>query len=380
MKINFIILVFLSSLSIPAVTLANEKNILFHFNGYIKHTQTTSFKNSIESLTNLNLLNNRLNLKNDFSNHFSLRIEGRNRVFYGEETTIPPGFGKYLSQDNGYIKLTKLWVNKNTVNVISNCDRALLNYTSEKLIVITGRQRINWGINNIWNPNDIFNAYNFLDFDYEERPGSDAIRIQYFPKYLNAAEFVYKPSKTNKEQIAAALYKFNVWKYDVQFLGGIYNTEITLGTGWAGNIKDAGFKGELMYFEKEKDFTASLFFDYTLSHSWYISGSMLYVKNPSQTDLSETGLQSSLSAKNLMPYRWSFYGSANKAISPILSANLAIIYSPTNDNTVIFPSVNYNISETFDLDLIAQSFFSRKTDGAFNTSANSIYLRIRWSF
>ena len=66
-------------------------------------------------------------------------------------------------------------------------DRVFLEYNKNDWEVRVGRQRINWGINLAWNPNDVFNAYSFFDFDYEERPGSDAIRIR---KYTGIASSV----------------------------------------------------------------------------------------------------------------------------------------------------------------------------------------------
>ena len=55
----------------------------------------------------------------------------------------------------------------------------IYDYRDNKINFRIGRQRINWGTTTIWNPNDIFNAYNFLDFDYEERPGMDGGKFQY---------------------------------------------------------------------------------------------------------------------------------------------------------------------------------------------------------
>ena len=137
---------------------------------------------------------------------------------------------------------------KNQFVAHSVIDRMLIQYSDEKWDITIGRQRINWGINNIWNPNDIFNAYNFLDFDYEERPGNDAVRIQRNLKNSSALELAYKSGKNKDKHTAAFLYKLNKWKYDFQFLSGIYQTDYVLGGGWAGNIKEAGFKGEMSYF------------------------------------------------------------------------------------------------------------------------------------
>ncbi len=46
---------------------------------------------------------------------------------------------------------------------------------------------------------------------------------------------------------------FNKWGYDFQlFSKGIYQQNFTAGAGWAGNIKEAGFKGEVSYFASNK--------------------------------------------------------------------------------------------------------------------------------
>ena len=73
-----------------------------------------------------------------------------------------------------------------------------------------GRQRVNWGIQNFWNPHDLFNQTNFFDFDYIEKPGSDAIRVQYYPNSNQSLEFALN------EDIQGGLYRFNKFKYDFQ--------------------------------------------------------------------------------------------------------------------------------------------------------------------
>ena len=93
-------------------------------------------------------------------------------------------------------------------------DRLWLDLHYNKFQVTIGRQRINWGQTFVWNPNDIFNAYSFFDFDYVERPGSDAVRLQYFPSSSSAAELAVKVDDEN-DITAAGLYRFNRWGYDI---------------------------------------------------------------------------------------------------------------------------------------------------------------------
>ena len=141
------------------------------------------------------LIHNRLNFLFNISRKLSARLEFRNRIFYGSQVEQIPGFGELINLYPGYLKLSKLWVNEKNLVAQSVIDRMLVQYSTITWNVIIGRQRVNWGMNNVWNPNDIFNAYNFLDFDYQERPGNDAIRIQHFLKDNSTLEFAWKPGQ-----------------------------------------------------------------------------------------------------------------------------------------------------------------------------------------
>ena len=127
------------------------------------------------------------------------------------------------------------WINAPELVFHTNIDRLWLQYTNKNFEARLGRQRINWGISTIWNPNDIFNTYNFLDFDYEERPGRDALKVSQQFTSLSNFELVASASKVSKENVYAAKYFFNRKNYDFQFIGGFFNEKITLGTGWSGS-------------------------------------------------------------------------------------------------------------------------------------------------
>jgi hypothetical protein len=356
-------------------------------NGYIKDLQSVYFVNRIDSLTSVNLLHNRLNFKMNLLKHLSGRLEIRNRIFYGDQLKQIPEFGTIINQYNGFFNLSKLWVNKKTLVVHSVIDRMLIQYSTEKWDVKAGRQRINWGINNIWNPNDIFNAYNFLDFDYEERPGNDALRIQHYFQNNSTLELAIKPGKNKNESIGALLYKFNKKKYDIQLLGGIYQNDLVIGGGWAGSIKEAGFKGELSYFHPRKNLfdtsgilSFSLMTDQTFKNDWYASFSVLFNSNPSNmTGNSANLFSSNLSAKELFPYRYTFYAGIIKSFTPVRSLNVSVIYSPEKNSLILFPSWAWNVAQNFGLDITAQAFFAKGLN-RYQSQGNAIYVRGKWSF
>ena len=364
-----------------------EKKKRVEWNGYIKQLQSTFFIQKLDSNFSSNLIHNRINLKANLSAKLSVRFELRNRIFYGEQIKMLPDFGKIIDQNVNPFKLSKIWLDQKSVVIHSVIDRFLLRYSLENWDFKIGRQRINWGINNIWNPNDIFNAYNFLDFDYEERPGSDAIRIQRFFKKNTFLEFAYKPAKKKDQHTAAVLFGWNKWKYDFQVLSGIFQTDFFVGSGWAGSIKQIGFKGEMTLFkpvfesgDTVSSFSFSTMLDRTFKNEWYASVGGLFNSNPTN-ELQSNGTiyGSTLTAKLLFPFRYNFYATAVKSFSPITALNLTAIYSPEKNTLLIFPSFVWSVASNFDLTITAQSFFAQKSS-AYAHQASGFYIRGKWSF
>jgi hypothetical protein len=377
-------------LLLPVLATAQEpesKPKWIELHGYVKDLQSISFVDRADSLSSANLLHNRLNFKLNIAKKITGRLEIRNRIFWGDQLKQLPDFGKAINQYNGLVNLSKLWVNEKTLVLHSVIDRMLLQYSTGSWDIKLGRQRINWGINTVWNPNDIFNAYNFLDFDYEERPGNDAIRLQRYFKNNATLELAYKPGRHAEESIAAMLYKFNKSKFDYQMLAGIYQADIVLGAGWAGSIRNAGFKGELSYFHPKKsilDTTGVISFsvmaDQTFKNDWYVAASALFNSNPSGLAAMGGSVYGySLSAKALFPYRYTFYVGVGKTVSPVASVNFSVIYSPEKNALILFPTYTLNVAKNFDLDVTAQSFFAR-VNQQYKSQGNSFFLRGRWSF
>jgi hypothetical protein len=356
------------------------------FRGYLKDMQTVSFLDDAESMSTGNLIHNRLNFKIYPIKNVALDVEFRNRIIYGEQVKAFPGYASYIAKDYGYVSLSKLWVNEKSLIIHSIIDRAWIGWENGKWEVRAGRQRINWGINLTWNPNDIFNTYNFLDFDYEERPGSDALKIRYATGTFSGIELAAKAAKNTDSLVIVAKYNFNKWKYDFQILGGIFNEDLVIGTGWAGNIKTAGFKGEVSYFHPRSNFSdtsgavsVSATVDYSFKKGLYISGSYLYSSLGGNTFSPLLFLNRNISAKNLMPFKHSILLQAMKNITPLMNGGFTAIYSPKVNSVIFIPSLAYSISSNWSLDLLGQLFFAEQNN-KFKTAGNSVFLRLKWSF
>ncbi len=355
--------------------------------GYVKELHSVSFTDNAESLTTANLLHNRINIRWEPAAAFRVRFEVRNRLYYGEQVRLVPGFGEQVDAHEGYVRGSRLWVDESSVVLHSVADRALLQWTGKQATVTAGRQRINWGINTVWNPNDLFNAYNFLDFDYEERAGTDGIRVEYFPGTNAVVEVAWQPSKERHQSIAAVKAGFNKGQYDWQVVAGLYRTDVVTGAGWAGPVGDAGFKGEVSWFRDKEDISdgpsalvASATVDYSISGQWYVSASGLYQSEPAPVLQSNAVFPGPrLSAKSLMPYRYTAYAGATYTVSPIVATSLSVIYGSEDHGLILFPTITWSAAPNLTIDLIAQSFFS-ETIAGYRTLGNSVYTSVKWNF
>lgn len=377
----------------------DEEPKKYEINGYVKYLQTTTFADFQGFPLTNNLIHNRFNFHYYPNEHWTFVAEARNRLFYGEQVKLDPTYGRQIDVYPSEIDLSVRWVDNHNLVLHSILDRAYVNYAAEKWDVRLGRQRINWGVNLAWNPNDLFNALNFLDFDYEERPGNDALRVQYYPGLLSRLEIAVAPGDLDSTMVAAMLYRFNLKGYDVQTIAGYYQGQLALGGGWEGNLGGAGFKGEGTYFHPMTDVARdtsdalglALTADYLLGNGMYLSAAGLYNSDGDQANLTSgaslftsgaTGLQPS--ARNLFPAEWTFLVQGSGSITPLLSASGGVMYAPKsafgNNMTIFIPSLTYSIKENWDIDLIGQLFFSEFDPQPYRPLVSSVFFRLKWSY
>jgi len=345
-------------------------------NGYVKYLPAHMNYSFFESENN-HLIHNRLNFKGYFGSNLSMGLEIRNRIFFGDVPTI--------QGDNGLIDMSYFIVREEKVAFNSMIDRLWIKYQYNKIELSVGRQRVNWGVNTIWNNNDLFNAYNFIDFDYIERPGSDVVRFIYTGDNLTSFEIVYMPNERNGYTLAG-IYKLNSFGYDFQLLAANYFDDIVVGGGWAGNIEGAGFKGEFSYFidknQYKNSISLSTSFDYSIKSGFYFLGSYLYNSNgqnePNFLSLININ-QNVLSPKNLMPSKHSYLLQVSKPISPPLNTSINILYGKGIKLLYISPSLTYDINSKLDASFIGQ-FFYLDNLGDFKNILKGYYLQLKYSF
>lgn len=378
------------------------------FKGYLKNMSTFSWSPYLaDTMWYDNLTHNRLNLAWYPTNEISVYVEMRNRLFVGSSVSTIPNYGELIDSNNDFFNLSYNVIDNEDVVLNMMFDRLYIQWVKNNWEVKLGRQRINWGVNLAWNPNDWFNAYSFFDFDYEERPGSDAVRVTYYTGVASSVEVAAKIADSHNEFVAAGMYKLNKYNYDIQLLGGIAQGDISLGTGWAGNLGLASLKGELTYFLPVIETTAntntnilgeiipgserysSMFLgaislDYSFANSLYLNGSVMYSSiGDYNANLfgSALGQQlGSFTVRDLSPYPWSTFIQSSYQFSPLLFGGAAVMFYPGTNNFFINPYLTYSLVQNLDIDLVGQIFFADNQNGSYDAISKSAFVRVKWSF
>ncbi len=378
------------------------------FKGYLKNMSTFSWTPYLgDTLWYDNLTHNRLNLAWYPNEEISVFIEMRNRLFIGSRVSNVPNYGELIDSNNDFFNLSYNVIDNENMVLNMMFDRLYVQWVKNDWEVKLGRQRINWGVNLAWNPNDWFNAYSFFDFDYEERPGSDALRVTYYTGVASSMEVAVKMADSPDHFVAAGMYKMNKFNYDIQLLGGYAQGDVSVGTGWAGNLGLASIKGELTYFlpviettaNTQTDlggniipgleryssmFLAAISVDYSFKNSLYLNGSVMYSSiGDYDANLfgSALGQQlASFTVRDLSPYPWSSFIQASYQFSPLLFGGGAIMFYPGTNNFFINPMLTYSIVQNLDIDLIGQIFYGTNQNGSYDAISKSAFVRLKWSF
>jgi hypothetical protein len=154
--------------------------------------------------------------------------------------------------------------------------------------------------------------------------------------------------------------------------------------GWAGNIGESGFRGEVQQYFKgggeKAQLNVTTEIDRVFKKGWYANVGMLYNSNGLNRPLisfNEANLN--LSAENLMPARWNFISGIRKEIGSRWNGNYSVVYSPRMNLLIMIGSLRYELGKNLDLDLIGQSFFA-ELNSVFQSSRTVFFLRLKWSY
>ncbi len=418
-KLFFVLILMLFFNATPSLAQQPKK---FRFSGFLEYLNNTWVPRGqiyktlgIDNWQNQSGVYNRFNFWYEPAKNFGFYVGMRNNFIYGPMNATYNNlfdmaglnYNEMATYDPGYLDLTFMIADGTSYYFYTNFDRANFKWTLKKFELTVGRQRINWGVNLIWNPNDIFNVYNYFEFNYVERPGSDAVKMEFYTGDFSSVQLAGKlgniQTLNDSGQIVkklklttAAMFKFNKWNYDFQLFAGVMEDDVTAGLGWAGSIAGAGFTGEASWFRDQQNFAdttgvwvASVAVNYTFKNSIFINFSGIYnsagATGPAYAGAGNflgsfgTMFSGNLNAKNLTRSRFDVFGQISYPATPLINIDLASIYNPDDKSVFVGPSVNFSLTDNISLMIVGQLFWGN-TLTEFGDIGQMYFLDLKWSF
>jgi len=364
----------------------------FELGGYVKYLLDRS---SLPGMTPTidQLLHARLNARWFPGAGVSAGAEFRARAYEGGLVGDTPDFLSTVRSEREFARLdATLWQTRQSLGY-GEVDRLWADWAGGPWEATLGRQRVAWGTALVWNPTDLFNPFSVLDFDYEERPAVDGLRLQYFTGEVSKAEAVIKPGRSPTSAAAAVAYTTDVGAYDVHLLWGRRAGCWLTGGSWAGEIAGGGFRGEFLVSQRAilqgspaalsggtggVMATGVLSGDYTFPDSWYVHIESLY--NSAGAGSQAAAFQDRAHALGLLsPARWTLWGEVARDVSPLVRASVFVVYDPDDGSKVYGPSVSWSAAKNLDVLAIAL-IATGDPETAFGPYGSTVFGRLKWSF
>ncbi|MBN1301474.1 MAG: hypothetical protein JW995_09700 [Melioribacteraceae bacterium] len=293
----------------------------------------------------------RLRLRSEiyFSDRFWLNLEYEANALYYD---APLQFDLLQQTQTNRQLLDLSWKIADGKNFTSNqyIDRAFIRYSMDIGNITIGRQRISWGSGRIWNPTDLFNPINPVNFAKTEKDGADAVSFNYFIANFTDIELVLNPTEKMRNNNFGFRFRTNYNEFDLSFIGGRFDNTVKIGLDLAGNLFDSGIRWEGIYSLKsdhaeeylkyiigiDYQFTPELYALMEFHHNGEGKSQKLYYQ-----------IQRLIRGEIINLSRNYLYAGLSYLISPLLTAMISNI-SNLNDKSGLFAfTADYSISEDF---------------------------------
>jgi hypothetical protein len=246
-----------------------------------------------------------------------------------------------------------------------------------------GRQRISWGTGRIWNPTDLFNPINPANFAKIEKDGADAVSAMIYLGSFTDLNIVYNPTNDFKKSNYGFRFRTNFSEYDVAIIGGYFDDRIVTGLDFAGNLFDAGVRGEgIISFNKDnsEDHFAKFILgaDYQFTPKLYTVIEFHY-NGEGETNSSNYELLRLVNGEILNLSKNYVYAGINYQITPLFILLFANNINLNDKSGFISFNGNYSITADFYLSAGVQISYGTEFD-EYWYYPNALYLEVEFYF
>lgn len=229
-----------------------------------------------------------------------------------------------------------------------------------------GRQRISWGTGRIWNPTDLFNPINPANFAKIEKDGADAISTMIYLGNFTDLNIVYNPTNDFKNSNYGFRFRTNFAGYDVSVIGGYFDDRIVTGIDFAGNLFEAGVRGEgILSFNKDN--STDNFAKFILGVDYQFTSKLYAVleyhfNGEGKINTADYELLRLINGEIINLSKNYLYSGINYQLTPLLTIQLSDNVNLNDKSGYLGINGNYSVTEDFYLSGGAQVSYGNKFD------------------
>ncbi len=331
-------------------------------------------------------LENRLEVKWDVAPWLRLEAQARNRFIYGDFVENIPNYSSLIGSSNGFVDLSFLWAEGRSFVGHTEFDRLFARVSYSRFELTLGRQRVNWGIDLVWNPNDIFNTFSYLNLEYPERPGTDAVTLKAYTGSLSYIEAVYQPNKTADSSAYGVRYRANIARTDFQVLVARMAGYYVFGGGLSSELGQFAIRSEVSYFNAQESseksgLVATLSADRSMGSNSFMQLGALYNSFGSRGSHEPLSLIEPRAQSPMMLSRGkvNLFAGVNSTVATLFTPSLAILVNPADWSAAVIPSLSYSASDNLTLALTGMLFTGNRTD-EYPNIGQLTYFKVQWNF
>lgn len=281
-----------------------------------------------------------------------------------------------------FVDADKAYVNSGNLYAEFVLYRAYLKYDAAPLQMTVGKQMIDWGRMRFYSPMDLFNPISPFAIDRDERPGVDAVDIDFSPRDDIHLDTVYAAGRTFSDSSVGSRLLYRWHDYDLFLMGGDFQNAKVVGGGFDGYLRNAGFRGEFTqtHGESGRDFFRGAV---GLEYSFFTKLSVLgeYFYNGGADDSDPVALIDSYRffTQTLTLKKHLVGLAAEYEIHPLVKAANYVLYDAEGSSFFINPEIRYNMRANLDLKGGAQ-FYCGGGNTEFSGNQNIYYVQLQFFY
>jgi len=247
--------------------------------------------------------------------------------------------------------------------------------------ITVGRQRISWGVGRIWNPTDLFNPINPTSFFKEEKDGADAISARVYLGNFSDLNLVFNSPGNSLKNNFGFRFRTNLNGYDFSLISGRFDNHYIIGGDFAGNLKDAGIRGEGIYVINNQ---RSSFFKYILGIDYQFNSKLYglleyHFNGEGEKETSRYNFSRLINGEIINMGRIYLAASISYEVTPLLTFTFLNINNLEDSSGFIYLSGNYSLTENNYLNAGVQLFYG-KIFSEYWYYPNSLFLQWEYYF